>query len=38
MDGDDAGPPMGLRFWFGTSLLIAVTIVLSWVIVRIAVV
>jgi hypothetical protein len=37
MNGDEADARLGLRFWFGTSLLIGVTILLSWLIVRMAV-
>jgi hypothetical protein len=37
MDGDDADAPMGFRFWVGTTLLIAMTIFLSWLIVWMAI-
>jgi hypothetical protein len=38
MDGDDANASFGLRFWFSTGLLVALVIVLSWLILRIAIV
>jgi hypothetical protein len=37
MDSDDADAPLGFRFWSGTALLVAATIVLSWLIVRLAI-
>jgi hypothetical protein len=37
MDSGDADAPLGVRFWSGIVLLVAATIFLSWLILRMAI-